>query len=59
MWQGPDGWHQCLKLKGHTGIHEKVGKHACKPSPDAKLFKKIGRGKPGESLMVELDDIKA
>ena len=57
MWKAGDGWHQCLKLRGHKDGHAKVGKHACAPGPNDKIFRKAAGGRPGESRVVEIEPV--
>ena len=56
MWKAGDGWHQCLKLKGHTGIHEKVGKHPSRPGERDMLYIKVSGGKPGTEDVREYEE---
>ena len=53
MWRSGDGWHQCLKLKGHDGIHEKIGKHPSKPGKGDALYIKVSGVKPGTDCLKE------
>ena len=53
MWRSGDGWHQCLKLKGHDGIHEKIGKHPSKPGKNDALYIKVSGVKPGTDCLKE------